>query len=605
MRECLQGDSPRLQSAFKEKSAVFKCCKLCCATMDLFYDSDESENRDPENDDALSLCNMAFIELMRLKPFTKKKGASDMTNLYRKIAVVGVGVTAITSSLLIEKLEKAQFKDVVKIPDALPMDGGEDGESFAGTCQFDIVVDLGSSPQIQDLVVSGGTYMALCPATHFALSFPIEKWNLEKASRKSVISASNVTGDLEFVVLQRRGFLINTLGAIYWADGKDKHLANNSLGQEYSNLEEVTVALSLAERELGIFSDASHSKAVHSLQSHGLCILPGLFPVDVVMEWGVAAVSDMTEALSTLRGRGIDLLKPGVDGPRIENFHELSMREALRCDLRNGRHLKAINSKSITAAITDSSVISKAGSSKEIANQNIRHHNALLSVLQEVMNPPPPDARDQMGNWGLWNFEGKGPEAGPPDFAVGQVGAVMALPGCADQTIHADTPHLYVHTQLPGHYVNLFLPAVTTGSKSSMKEVGQTAFVLDSHQLRISAHVMNEEGGQQILEQLLVRPHLQAGDALLFDCRILHFGLANQHSNLPTSDGPRINNINSENDSSSGESNSQIDYSTDINISNSRESVSSEGWRPLLYVNYHQKFFQDPKNWNDKEKLFT
>ena len=35
----------------------------------------------------------------------------------------------------------------------------------------------------------------------------------------------------------------------------------------------------------------------------------------------------------------------------------------------------------------------------------------------------------------------------------------MSLPGCADQTIHADTPHIYVHTKLPAHYVNLFMPA--------------------------------------------------------------------------------------------------------------------------------------------------
>jgi len=32
--------------------------------------------------------------------------------------------------------------------------------------------------------------------------------------------------------------------------------------------------------------------------------------------------------------------------------------------------------------------------------------------------------------------------------------------------------------------------------------------------------------------QRLVRPHLTAGDALLFDCRILHFGLANQSNCL-------------------------------------------------------------------------
>jgi len=26
--------------------------------------------------------------------------------------------------------------------------------------------------------------------------------------------------------------------------------------------------------------------------------------------------------------------------------------------------------------------------------------------------------------------------------------------------------------------------------------------------------------------------------------------------------------------------------------------------RPIIYVNYHHSWFHDPKNWNDKEKLF-
>jgi hypothetical protein len=60
----------------------------------------------------------------------------------------------------------------------------------------------------------------------------------------------------------------------------------------------------------------------------------------------------------------------------------------------------------------------------------------------------------------------------------------------------------------------------------------------------------------------LVRPHLNIGDALLFDCRVLHFGLSNS-------------------------------------------SHSSGGTcRPIIYVNYHQPWFHDPKNWNDAEKLF-
>lgn len=66
--------------------------------------------------------------------------------------------------------------------------------------------------------------------------------------------------------------------------------------------------------------------------------------------------------------------------------------------------------------------------------------------------------------------------------------------------------------------------------------------------------------GESELEGLMVRPHVDVGDVILFDCRILHFGLGN--------------------------------YSTAIN-------------RPILYVNYHHPSFRDPKNWNEAEKLFS
>ena len=115
--------------------------------------------------------------------------------------------------------------------------------------------------------------------------------------------------------------------------------------------------------------------------------------------------------------------------------------------------------------------------------ENIRHHPAIISIVREVLNPAPADPRDQLGNWGLWNFEGNGPEAGPPDFAVGQVGAVMSLPGCADQTIHADTSHLYVHAQLPAHYINLFLPAVAVDAIKNWRQSSCRTMAIHTHNL--------------------------------------------------------------------------------------------------------------------------
>ena len=568
--------------------------------MDLFDDSDEDSDDKLGCPDSSALCNLAFIQLMIIKPFLRKTFDENSRLLYRKIALFG---SVDAASILKAKLDRTHFKNVYVF--ALQSDFLQEG------LQFDVVVNLNPNELLAhpELLVSGGTYMAICTASMFDQLFNIEMWSLSKVIRQNLTFPGSFESSMEFVVLQKRAFTINTLGAIYWTGDRTSNFSKlhkkqngcqakatdgtaNMLHHEYSNLEEVTVTLSLSERKLGIFSDASHAKAVYSMQTFGLCILPGLFSTSMVMEWGSAAIADMTEALVTLKKKGIDLLKPGDEGPRIENFHELSMREALRCDLRNGRHIRKLSSLNasmiaveIPTEVEDkNSLTSDPSSDTDLKVQsmepdrNIRHHPALLSVLHEVLNPLPLDPRDQLGNWGLWNFEGKGPEAGPPDFMIGEVGVVMSLPGCADQTIHADTAHLYVHTQLPGHYINLFVPAVSAGSSSASIEVGQTAFILGSHQLRISAHVMNEEGGQQILEERLVRPHLMAGDALIFDCRILHFGLANQYSKK--------------------EEFKDDEYNID------QQKRQSEGWRPLLYVNYHQKFFQDPKNWNDKEKLF-
>lgn len=80
-------------------------------------------------------------------------------------------------------------------------------------------------------------------------------------------------------------------------------------------------------------------------------------------------------------------------------------------------------------------------------------------MLQEVMNPNP-NPKIARGNWGRWNFEQGGPDVGPPPLSVGSVSCVMSLPGCSDQTIHADTPHIYVHVTTPGHYINQFCYAV-------------------------------------------------------------------------------------------------------------------------------------------------
>jgi hypothetical protein len=341
-------------------------------------------------------------------------------------------------------------------------------------------------------------------------------------------------------------------------------------------LASATVHCYAEEHRQGRFCAEHHKAAVQALNEHGMVVLRGLFDPAYVLEGGEAARADLVKCLVALRRRGIDLNKPG-EGPSIENFHELSMREARRCDIRNGAALTAYNAQLRATAVKEGEAVAAGaavgnGCGGGEGSRNLCGHAGVLGVVSEVMNPHW-NCSDAQGNWGRWNFGGGGPDAGPPPVRTGALGAVMTLPGALPQTLHADTAHTHPHVQLPAHYINLFLPACSEQEPDEACvggfKVGQTAFVLGSHILTDAARMLQEspplgvgaEAASTLvpeLERRLVRPQLLPGDALLFDCRLLHFGLAN---------------------------------------------TSTKTTRPLLYINYYQDYFTDPKNWKDSDRL--
>jgi len=105
-----------------------------------------------------------------------------------------------------------------------------------------------------------------------------------------------------------------------------------------------------------------------------------------------------------------------------------------------------------------------------------------------------------------------------------------------------------------------------------------------SHKLSVSTQLLSEDDvdmdtngngnsdnallRRQLLQLRTLRPALDAGDVVLFDCRTIHYGLAN------TSQGDTTG--------------------KDINA----------GRRPMLYLNVSQSWFHDPKNWDDRERIF-
>ena len=561
--------------------------------MDIFGSDDEddcsNENIERNTDNALaSLSQQLFIEAVKFKPFQKKilnreqmVDDSDIRTeilLHRYVAIVSTTKSMIGDSLE-QRLRSAKFQNISIY--STDLHAVAQCFDFIAICETDAAkIEEGLRFAERCLVPGGECVLAVGS-------------NIHVDNLCWIMKSSNAT-----LTLQKRSIDCNSSAAIYWSHTKE------DVDYERTLLEEITIALSVAERKLAILSDSSHQKAVNALSRYGVVVFKGMFHLPTVQAWGRAATADMNHVIGELNRRGIDFLEP-KEGQFINNYHEMSMREAFRCDLRNGKETKkmaiASNSGELTGLLDP--VASTSPCFTECTStgcfisecQQLRSHPSIYEVLSEVMNPS--GGEDARGNWGRYNFEEGGPELGPAPLRVGEIGCVMSVPGCSDQTIHADTPHLYVHTQLPGHYYNLFIPAIFAPDQRSTL-VGQTAFIAGSHVLNTSARMMVMEGGQELLERNLLRPHLYAGDALIFDCRVLHMGLANQFVDDLSSHSIPI-----------ATSESESVRTNPASIDSNEEAVkaatiSSKGWRPMLYVNYHQKWFHDPKNWNDAEKLF-
>ena len=275
-------------------------------------------------------------------------------------------------------------------------------------------------------------------------------------------------------------------------------------------------------------TEAYVDRAARVLRKEGLVILPGLLD---------AADADALcrDALDDFERCRQELVKKGKGDLAVaqqqHNHRELAMREDLRCDLRG------------TPSLT-----SEEGASRR---DRLRQNEAIREICRRAATAPASSNRE--GNYGLWNFDLGGPGAPKKALDAGQLGAGVALPGCAEQALHAAAPHLYDGIHLPGHYYNCFLYG---GEASNEPKAGQTGFVPGSHFCVACATLVKDP--PRNVAAGIVRPRLASGDALIFDARILHFGLPNRSSKR----------------------------------------------RAIVYCNHTEYWFRDPKNWDDRVSVF-
>ena len=269
-------------------------------------------------------------------------------------------------------------------------------------------------------------------------------------------------------------------------------------------------------------------RAARVLRREGVVILPGLLDAADADALCRDALDDFERCRQELvkKGKG-DLLK----AQQVHNYRELAMREDLRCDLRG----------------TPSLTSDEGAARRDLLRQN----EAVREICRRAATAPASSTRE--GNYGLWNFDLGGPQAPKKALDAGQLGAVVALPGCAEQALHADAPHIFDGIHLPGHYYNCFLYG---GEASNEPEAGQTGFVPGSHFCEACATLVKD--APRNVAAGVVRPRLSSGDALIFDARILHFGLPNRSSTR----------------------------------------------RAIVYCNHTEYWFRDPKNWDDRVSVF-
>lgn len=365
-------------------------------------------------------------------------------------------------------------------------------------------------------------------------------------------------------------------------------------------------------------------RAVSILQQHGLVIIKGLLPPEQTLPWGEAVLEDFQEAVNRLKChpvRPVDILNPHKaqeNGSQREetakrvfeplSYKEMAMREDLRVDLRSGPAMKIVadsvarqgsnlHNKQASLLIQENNRPFIVHSHIVGTVSNWRFHPSIIAILKALFNPK--DDNLSKGNFGRWNFGGSGPDGSPQPFRIGPIGSVISCPGAGDQAIHADTPHLFEHLDcLPCHYCNVFTPGYIPSNEQGVpyfkndfdndgvwtgnSTIGGTALVDGSHKLSVTARLLSDEEDasndrsnsesmirRQLLQLHTIRPALNVGDVLIFDNRTLHYGLAN------TSKGD----------------------TTGLNF--------KSGKRPMLYLNVSQSWFHDPKNWDDRESIFS
>eukprot|EP00613_Pedinella_sp_CCMP2098_P020787 CAMPEP_0171688262 /NCGR_PEP_ID=MMETSP0991-20121206/3799_1 /TAXON_ID=483369 /ORGANISM="non described non described, Strain CCMP2098" /LENGTH=480 /DNA_ID=CAMNT_0012276187 /DNA_START=31 /DNA_END=1470 /DNA_ORIENTATION=+ len=462
-------------------------------------DSDSEISNDGDNVETSAL--PADAELLIFVEILKEVGSPRREKQFGSLGPVDVHLSArvclLADSTLEGRFHSANYEVIAR--------------NDAGLQSCDCVVSLTrieESESCHKLLRPGGLLVTLVESPSPASTMPADADNPPDSSLAAEFATAVVDPRLfsvegsrvvpltplsSLLFVRRRRVSINEEG-VSWKPRSSRLLAaERSLVQD----------LPTASIHAGTLGESEVEACVRALQVHGVCVVPQLFsPVAILHAAEFGAEGDGNPSLTSRTGTGggsettveVCLLAQkvlrGEDGLGARNYRELAMRESLRVDLRHGPRMirqgteVAARSHRESLSTTPPETTTDAVPSPQARMMNPKH-SGLMEVLQRLMNPHPTPAPSSVGtghhpvkassqksrphshgNFGRWNFDGGSPTHQVP-LKVGAVGAVVSLPGCTDQALHADIYHLYEHAHVPPHYVNVFLPATQDHEGSS------------------------------------------------------------------------------------------------------------------------------------------
>ena len=216
-----------------------------------------------------------------------------------------------------------------------------------------------------------------------------------------------------------------------------------------------------------------------------------------------------------------------------------------------------------------------------------------MQLVDELLPPPPPahcckndrntdninsytpfdEGCDDNGRTeGRWSNQDYG-------YRLCNLSLIVATPGCTSQSWHADGGHISLSQHERCHVFNVFIPLVDVPLS-----MGPTELRPGTHyHTRNLAPMMLAAKARKSLRPP-VCAELKIGDALVFDYRILHRGMAN------------VSDVDVDNDDSQHER-------IDCNVSSRRSNSCGED-RPVLVLTFARRWFKDVCNF-PKRSMFS